>query len=379
MDQRFPWQNPQQAYQQGVALGQNQAAQVFQHQLGQAVQEVQQNFEQQLNRTAGGLRKEARLQLDQAAAKFDERLANLGRVAEALTATRTGASGESDPGTVRVENIPGKRVPYIALVEIPIQSNDTSIREASWTVTQDGPFVATRRWATFLSSYEFQVTDVITGNRAKFPGRSYGRYRPAHSASDVNDALAQMSVSALWFLNAWGGNGGTVPPAGALMPGAGLALPTNASSFRSMEFDGRVQIESAGATFPRQNKSVPSAWWAQENNGPVELSALDVFERGECITWKVQPNHVNNPPAGNVGGSCVFPNAAATVNGWPFVDGQYDPHEGVQTPSAVSIGAGANDWDFLPIADDPIVRLPDGYIILAYEGYRIIQPPGMVL
>ena len=66
---------------------------------------------------------------------------------------------------IRVEQMSGTRVPYIALVEIPILQDETDEREQDFLVTQDGPFVAVRRWATFLSSLQFEVTDPVTGQK----------------------------------------------------------------------------------------------------------------------------------------------------------------------------------------------------------------------
>jgi hypothetical protein len=142
-----------------------------------------------------------------------------------------------------------------------------------------------------------------------------------------------------------------------------------------MEFDGRVTIINAGSSYPRQNISVPTSMWTPYVNAPFELGALDFFERGEVLSISVQPTHVNNPPAGNADGECVFP-AAATAGflGYPFVAGQYDAHEGVCTPNGVVMGDGGevNDWE--PSSSDPVARLPDGVLTIGWEGYRIIQP-----
>lgn len=42
-----------------------------------------------------------------------------------------------------IENIPGKRVPYIAEIDITIAANSTTRTEGTYPVSQDGPFVAT--------------------------------------------------------------------------------------------------------------------------------------------------------------------------------------------------------------------------------------------
>lgn len=136
-----------------------------------------------------------------------------------------------------------------------------------------------------------------------------------------------------------------------------------------MEFDGRIEVINAGSSYPRQNISVPSSMWSPQINAPQELGALDFFERGEIITVKVQPTHVNNPPAGNADGLNIF-----GITGWPFLAGQYDPHEGIVTPS----GFAFIDGSMIRIGTDPITRLPDGILTIGWEGYRIIQPVGPV-
>jgi hypothetical protein len=380
----FGYQDPRQAFQQGMLQGQQQAAQVYNHQLQQAVADVREQFEQRLNRTAGGLRKEARDQIDRYAEEVDRKLKDIDRVAASLTAARTGrglgadeeAGASGVPGTLRVENIPGRRIPYIYLVEIPIQGSDMGIREQSLTISQDGPFVATRRWCSFLSQHQFQVLDQLTGDRATFPGRSYGRWRAPHSAADMMDGAVGYSQAMNWYLSVLGFNF-TPPPVPAIMPGAGLTLPASHSAFRTMQFDGRVHVENAGSGFPRQNRYVPTAWYADGNNGPIDLPALDFMERGEVLTWKVQPSHPNNPAFGNVTGACVFPNS--TTKAYPFLEGQFDPHEGVNTTNPVTFAVTGGSHNFNTIGDDPIIRVPDGVLFIALEGYRIVQPPAYTL
>jgi hypothetical protein len=356
-------------------MGQEQAARQYDMQLRQTVAQVRSEFEQQLNRIAGGLRREAREAIERRAAGADQMLANLASIAEALKVTAAGGAVGSEPGVLRIERIPGERLPYVALAEIPIQANDMSPKEVDWPVPTEGPFIATRRWATFLSAYEFEVViDEDTGQKVKYPGRSYGRYRPPHSSADILDGQTHFSNAAQQWLLAWGEGNGVQ---GYWWPSGVLALPSTHSSFRTMQFDGRIEIRNAGSQMPRQNRGVPSAFWAEGTNGPVELPALDIFERASSINFKVTPTHVANPPAGNVAGDMVFPNPAA--NGWPLVAGQYDPHEGVATPGACYNNLDAKGgWHFEPRASEPVTRLPDGFLILALEGYRIIQPPGLV-
>lgn len=319
----------------------------YENWLQQAVQQIRQEFDSKLNQMAGGLRRMTSEQM----AKADKKLDDLAAIARAIEAERTGT------GIVRIEDIPGRRVPFDLLVDIPIGNNTTSQREASVTISQEGPFVAVKRFATFQSALEFQVTSP-QGQIARFAGRSFGRYRPIHSAWDTNDAIAP-AASVLTQV---------VPfTAGALH--AFPELPGSMSGFRTMEFDGRVIVENAGSSYPRQNISVPSSFWTTQINSPQDLGALDFFERGEVITFRVQPNHVNNPPAGNVDGSCIFD----VPNSWPFLQGQFDRHEGICTPDAFTVN---DDGVTIPIVVDPIQRLPDGILTIGFLGYRIQQPVG---
>ena len=82
--------------------------------------------------------------------------------------------GGENPSIQRIENIPGRRVPFDYLVDIPIGPNVTSVQQGTITVSQEGPFVAVARYATFLSQYQFERQD-DTGARTTFSGRSFGR------------------------------------------------------------------------------------------------------------------------------------------------------------------------------------------------------------
>lgn len=243
-----------------------------------------------------------------------------------------------------IEDIPGRQVPFDLVVRIPINSNSTSIAEATFQISQDGPFIAVRRYGIFQSAHQFSYTDPETSSVSSFRGRSFGRFRPIHSAWDLNDAQAFQ------------------PTAGALLPGTGVGIfasPSNHSGFRTMQFDGNIRFENSGSSYPRQNTDIPSAFYTSEINSPFDLGALDFFERGESLKWSVTPLHTNNPNYGNVFGF--------TAGGsYPFDDSQYDVHEGILDP--VKQG----------ISTDPVIRLPDGFLILGFHGYRIIQPPGSV-
>lgn len=347
--------------------------------LKQQAADLRREFEQRLNRQAGHFRRE----LAGKDAQIDQKLSELSAIASAISANRSGGDGGGGsqrdegniirPGTIRIEDIPGRRVPYVLAVDIAIGNNTTSQREASVTISQEGPFVAVKRMAIFQSAYEFQTQDPETGQISRFTGRSFGRYRPIHSAWDLLDGKHNaIADSASWFLTAMANPGIAV---GTALPSASLGMPSNISSFRTMEFDGRVEVINAGSSYPRQNIEIPSAFWSTSINSPWDLGALDFFERGEVITVRVQPLHVNNPPAGNVDSSCIFPVTDNGGVGWPFLEGQYDAHEGICTPGAVTLGDD-NPLEVDVLASDAVQRLPDGILTFAWEGYRIMQPVG---
>lgn len=244
-----------------------------------------------------------------------------------------------------LDEIPGRRIPFDFLTQIPIGANVTAEQPGTEVVSQDGPFVAVARFATFQSAYQFSRTDPESGATAAFQGRSFGRFRPIHSAWDVSDA------------------GNQAPPTFvAAIPGTGaplIASATNHSTFRTMEWDGVIEFLNQGAAYPRSNMQVPSSFWTTQINSPFQLGALDFFERGESLQWKATPTHVNNPDAGNLSGYGVG-------GTWPFLDSQYDIQEGISDP------------EILAETTDPITRLPDGILIIGLHGFRIVQPPGPV-
>jgi hypothetical protein len=302
-----------QAYEQGKQHAQQSQNHNLDLGLKQSVEQLRQEVAQQINRNAGGVRK----LVDQKMASVDQKLTDLANIAQALSASRSESFLGGAPGTIRIEDIPGRRVPFTFLVDIAIGANTTSVREASVTISQEGPFVAVKRMATFQSAYEFQVTDPQTSNIGRFAGRSFGRYRPVSSAWDILDSQhnAKADTSTWWWNSVLNGAVGTTAPEAA------LGLASNISSFRTMEFDGRFRVINAGSSYPRQNISVPSAFWSTSINAPWDLGALDFFERGEVLTVEVQPTHTNNPPAGNIDGTCVFAGNAINA-GFPFLEDQ---------------------------------------------------------
>jgi len=257
-----------------------------------------------------------------------------------LAVQRTGGN----PSLQYVENIPGRRVPYDMIATIQVADGTMAELQSSLTVSQDGPFVCVSRYAAFLSQYSFQYTDPDNGNATIFNGRSFGRFRPIHSAWDLNDGIPRSEVVQ------------AVPAPGAGAPH--IISPSNASSFRTMQPDFSIKIENEGFAYPRQNVAVPSPFWTKQINSPFGLGALDVFERGEVIGFRVQPQHPNNPAYGNV--------QAFTGPGtvWPFLASQYDAIEGI------------NDQTQTDVTTDPVTRLANGILFIGFHGYRIIQPPG---
>lgn len=275
--------------------------------------------------------------------EHDTLLQALKQMDQTLGAIQKIGGGSGNPDIQRIENIPGRRVPFDMVTEISIAANDTSLRTGTFTVSQEGPFVVVARMATFLSQYTFQ-----DASGAAFLGRSNGRWRPIHSASDIMDAALPADVQRV-----------------VAFPGTGApsySSPALHAPYRSMEFDARIKMINQGASFPRSNIPVPSPFWTTFINSPFQLGALDFFARADVVEFQVQPQHVSNPNAGNLAGFGTGP--------FPFSDAQFDHHEGINDTE----DPDAEDGD-----PDPITRLPNGTLVLVLHGYRIIQPPGAVV
>lgn len=286
-------------------------------------------------------------QADRRVAGMSAEIARLAQNAEDLKSalTRVNMRGGEPPDLHRIENIPGRRIPFDLLVDIPINAQTTSVQQGTITISQEGPFVAVARYATFLSAYSYQVRNPLDGSVATFNGRSFGRYRPVHSAWDLNDGqpYTQLVMAA--------------PPPGTGAPH--VISPSNASTFRTMEPDFRIKFENAGSSFPRSNIEVPSSFWTTSINEPFKLGALDFFERGEVMTIKVLPLHANNPAFGNLS-AYGAPNPA-----YPFLDSGWDAIEGVNDENNPDAGDS-----------DPVNRVPNGILTIGFHGYRIVQPAG---
>lgn len=268
-------------------------------------------------------------------------LVDMQRTIASLQATRSGANA----GIQYIENIPGRRIPFDYLVDILIGVDETGVQQGSITIDQDGPFVAVERYATFVSQYGFERTDPETQAIATFSGRSFGRYRPIHSAWDLND-----------------GNPVSEVVKAVAFPGTGapyVASVANASPWRTMQPDFRIKFFNAGSGYPRSNLEVPSPFWTKQINSPFALGALDFFARGEVMTFNVLPLHSNNQPFGNISGFGA-PNA-----NFPFIDSQWDRIEGINDQNDAAAGA-----------TDPITRAPQGILTIGFHGFKIIQQPG---
>jgi hypothetical protein len=260
---------------------------------------------------------------------------------------RMQVSGQcGDPKIQRIENIPGRRVPFDMLVDIHIPANQQGTVQGSFTISQEGPFVAVARMATFVSALQYSVAD-NNSNALSFNGRSFGRYRPIHSAWDLNDGKPHVDVYMA-----------------AVAPGTGspsITSPSNTSSFRSMEGDFRVMCRNAGSSFPRSNIEVPSTFWTKSINEPWELGALDFMERGEVYTFEILPMHPNNPTFGNINGF-----SSLNAN-WPWLGSQFDAVEGINDASRADYTGTV----------DPVTRNPAGILTIGFHGYRIVQAPGV--
>lgn len=250
-----------------------------------------------------------------------------------------------DPGIQRVENIPGRRIPFDMLVDIAIPTGSTAVRQGTITINQEGPFVAVARSFHLVSAFEAVRTDPDTQATTRFQGRSYGRYRTIHSAWDLNDG---QPVYSTWQAEAFPGTGN-----------GHIISPSNTSSFRSMGGDFRVKFSEAGSSFPRSNLEVPSPMWTKAINEPWDLGSLDVFERGEVLKFELLPLHVMNPPAGNVA------NFAAANPTWPFLSSQYDAVEGILDPVIDQA------------EEDPIERQANAVATIGFHGFLIQSSPGI--
>jgi len=307
---------------------------------------------QQLMASAGAAMRQSREALQAASAARDETRRELSAMAQAMAELRGALQqvqllrAQGDPTIQRIEDVPGRRVPMDLLVDIPLSGNTTSTETGTITISQEGPFVAVARYATFMSAHAFSVRDPENpGTVATFSGRSNGRFRLIHSAWDLNDGQPTSEVTQV-----------------VAFPGTGaphVASPSNSSPFRSMTQDLRILFRDSGSSFPRSNNTyVPSTFWVKGVNNPFPLGALDFFERGSVLQFNVLPMHPSNPPFGNVFGFGA-PNPL-----YPFNDSGYDAIEGISDPNLLGVSA------------DPVTRIPSGILTIGFHGYLIVQPTG---
>jgi len=360
-------------------------------------------------------------------------LGTMEEVLKRVTVGRSGGSGSSslngpmmkrrNGDVVPVWDIPGKHIPFDFLVDIPIKDGVTDAVPGNLYVTMEGPFVAVARMAIVRSAMTFQYTPPGQrgGTAARFQGRSYGRFRPVHSAADINDAMqtwAQPSMYQPAYLGAvLDSTGPTVIPVANPMgvnglsgadglslspdltnmipnfPGNGRPInvsPVTMASSRSMTLDATIAVQVASANFQRANIGVPSAFWTTLWNSPFELATLDVYDPGETITINVTPTHPNNPAFGNInglmlrsdvfnfnntgasmGGSTSDPSpAGSSTGGWPFQAGQFDAQEGINDESVS--GDTVDDAD-------RVSRSNDSILTIGFKGYRIIEAPQVLV
>jgi hypothetical protein len=269
---------------------------------------------------------------------------------------KTGLGAESSPAQVgrtdmlSIEEIPGRRIPWDITVQIGIPDSQMSPLPGSYPLSMDGPFVAVARYATFVSSYTFQVTDGSNINR--FTGRTWGRQRPISSVLDLMDAMTG-------WADGVGVESTTDPCVGQDIPvPAVVSRPTSRNPGRSMVFDGYVKLTNG--TYPRQNQQVPTSLWAPGFNQMLQLPVLDYWEKGDTIEFEVEPSHANNAPQGNI---------QALLGSMPYLDGQFDGQEGIMYPA----------WQCSPDVADVIQRRPAGILIVGLLGFKILQPPGVRL
>ena len=315
------------------------------------------NFLQKLSNQAAGAAKMARdaatqsngilglvQQLRQESQQRLEEMRQLQGLVEGLKAR----SGQGTPDVLAVEDIPGRRIPYDLTVQIPIPANQTSEITQTFQLNMDGPFVAVSRYATFISTYTFQVT--LVDSTPRFVGRSWGRQRPISSMIDIMDAQRG------WNDSSWSLSGSCEGEASA-PPTALPSIPTSRSPFRTMEFDGWISVKNS--IYPRQNAHVPSSLWAPGFTQTMQLPVLDFYAPGETIEFSAEPSHVNNPAAGNI---------QALIGNMPYLASQYDGHEGIDPGGGVG-------WDCKG-PSDIITRNPAGVLIVGLLGFKILNPPG---
>lgn len=302
---------------------------------------------------------------------------------------------------VSLDAIQGRFIPFDLFTEIIVPDNASTTLDGVLKVSMEGPFVATHRYAAFISDVRYQV-NFSNGSSATFKGRTNGRFRGISSNTDTVDALRAFEqinqyqpshVGAVYdgtnvvaVGNPTGVNENSISTSTTNMlpnfPGSGRPIvvsPLSMSGGRSMQFDGTIAVQPQGAQFNRQNIPIPSSMWSDGVNKASKLSCYDVLEPGEEVIVKVTPTHVNNPPFGNISdlialnnawtfaGTGLAANNPMPTGSWPFLAGQFDGHEGINDESL---------YGDTSVTVDRVIRSFDARIILGFKGFRIIAPPG---
>ena len=298
---------------------------------------------------------QARSDVDQLRQVNGAQAAQLQQLAGLVQGLKVGSGGTGSgprqigrPDMLTIEEIPGRRIPYDLTVQIGIPDSQSTPVTGSYPLSMDGPFIAVARYATFISSYTFQVT---TGDSTeRYTGRTWGRQRPISSVLDLMDAVGGW-VDGTTDADLGGDCGDNSAPSPSV-----TSRPTSRSPGRSMVFDGYIEISSS--VYPRQNQQVPTSLWAPGFNQMLQLPVLDYWEKGETIELKVEPLHQNNPAGGNI---------QALLGSMPYLQGQFDGQEGVGYPA----------WACKSGTPDIIARRPSGILVVGLLGYKILQPPGV--
>ena len=136
-----------------------------------------------------------------------------------------------------IEDIPGKRVPYWANITIDIAASSTARVSGTYTVSQDGPFVATTLMAAF---------------------------RPTGSSATA--------------INRWRMPSSVEPE-----------IEVTAGTFGNDYLDFLWEVEDSGSNRQRQNRALPSSYLANGRVNLSELGVADFFERSSVITVYITP------------------------------------------------------------------------------------------
>lgn len=151
-----------------------------------------------------------------------------------------------------IEEIPGSRTPYFAVIEVTISANSTSRSEGTHTVSTDGPFVCTGVFMTYQRT----------------SGAYSGIWGPATAFGSKITTSSQQHGFAYLFDQ------------------------PNCASFT-------IEIIDKGSERLWQSKPVSSALYAPQAGGAYILPASHLFKRNSVILFQVTPD-VSVPQAGKI-------------------------------------------------------------------------------